>query len=650
MDTGQINEKKEGIVMLYKLNSKNILINFIIFILLIIAPSVLHAESIADEKPDLEFERKSFSPDHDGFADYLVFRPGKKARRYKRIQNWKIEIKNSAGETIRTYSADRRFISERPSWSNFYLPDPVKSENLHLFSEIAWDGRDNKGEMVREGDYTVTGSISSGKWSGISQFSEYRIYLMLNTIDIKLTALKTRIATSRDSSELLPGENPTDIQIRQEIYNPEKYLFKGEILDSRNKVCYSESWKNNLPQVFKWNAFRNPEDKKYFREGIYTYRLSVKDSALNAASAEYNNITIAPKESRLEVICNKRYFGRGTLSCSLNPYPEDQKFLKNWRKSMQITEWKMEVFPEGGKKAVYSHTNKGDIPDSIEWDGRDNNYQILSDDTYFIRVTADTAYGVLVTPDKPVVLDKVSPDAIVYPGRREFSPDGYGSSQRIRFFMLSNDPSGIDSWKLRIYLKASGEKYTGRIPYRTFSGKGDLPESVTWYGESDDGIAAESFESYSADLTVTDRAGNATVSRTGNIRTGAVLRLISRESSELRMIIPAESLFSSSQELLPEADSIIKETARELKNYPAYKINIMAALRPDNKTDDRTSVVFTEQLAMQVYTGLKRYGVPVNRMNYEGIGFTDQLTPKNDPIQILRNTRIQLILTPVSGK
>jgi outer membrane protein OmpA-like peptidoglycan-associated protein len=633
-----------------KINLVNGFIRFIILSFLFSLPVILQAQGNETNIPDLVFERLSFSPNNNGYADRLLIRPGKISRRLKDLRNWKIEIKNAAGETVKSFSADKRLISERYSIRNFYFPDKNRPERLHIFKEISWDGKNERAEPMPAGEYRIIGWVQTGNRTNSLAFREYKVSIVLNPAEVNLKPLRTRISLHRDPALLLKGETPASVLIKQEISGTEDYTFKGEILDQNQKVRYSQEWKKNLPVLFQWKGMRSARDNDYMKTGIYTYRLSVADSALNFSEDSYRDITISEQQSNMEILCDKKFFspGRDRLRCKLSPYPDDQKFLKDWQRSMAITEWKFEILDDEDGEVVYSRTAKGAVPDFLEWDGRDNLFRPVSDHVYYIRITADTAYGFLKTPAKPVIADSAAPDTVLIAGRSEFKPDEFGNSQKIRFYLLGNDASGIGNWNLTIYLKTRNQRFSDRIPYRTFSGKGKLPKTVDWYGESDNGIQTESFEKYFAELTVTDNAGNTSVDQSNEVTSGPVLRLMANENRNLHMIIPGIGVFSEDKELLPEADRILAKTVKELKEYPFYNINVMVTESPDKKTDHRTSILFTEHKALQVYEQLKRRGIPANRLKYEGLGFTEPLNHQTDPVQIFRNSRVQIVLTPIS--
>ncbi|MFP4384180.1 MAG: FlgD immunoglobulin-like domain containing protein [Spirochaetia bacterium] len=146
------------------------------------------------------------------------------------------------------------------------------------------------------------------------------------------------------------------------------------------------------------------------------------------------------------------------------------------------------------------------VPESLRWDGNDDNGSLVPDGTYTYHVEAwDDNGNTGRTESRSVVVDTLDPEVTVELPYTIFSPNGDGNKDTL---MVDQFGSSEDSWSAAVY-NAADEKVAGF----SWSGK---PEAFQWDGKNDEGILVPDGV-YRYVISSTDKAGNSVVNRTDNI-------------------------------------------------------------------------------------------------------------------------------------
>ncbi len=585
-----------------------------------------------DSRPDLHFSAGIFSPHHTGPNDRLIITPGKIVRRSGDLQDWVIEIKDASGSVVKTIRADKRKTAVSTSGGTPYAPESFRTAPLEIFDEIVWDGRSDRGELLPAGEYTVTGwYLKTGRRTPV-RLKEYNVRIINSMFVSSLIPERSRIVLELPSETSLQGDVPGTFLLRNQTADPWQYSYSASVLNDRGNLIKKYKWKE-YPPYLEWDGKSGDE---FAAPGVYSLVMTLTDAAGNSATVSYNDLAVVSRETLLGMQCDSLYFStRSAMQCSPAPFPEDFRFLRDWQKKLNIREWKAEIRSGSSGRTVRSFYGKDLIPERITWDGTDSGHRIMPDGIYSITFTAVTESGEIQTPARPVILDNTQPSVLFFS-----APDSYDADEYIKFRIKASDAGRIRSWSLRIFLLSPESSMEGRQLFRSFSGNGEPPFSVHWYGDTDNGIPAESGETYQAELTLTDEAGNQSTVLSDTIHTEVIFRLIRSDAADLRMILPSSGLFTENDELTPEGTESLKKVSETLKLYPAYRINIYSAMSSE-KENKKELLLRTEKRAFAVYTYLKNRGVPPARMKYQGSGATE---PADQTYQS-RNNRIQIDLT-----
>ncbi len=173
-----------------------------------------------------------------------------------------------------------------------------------------------------------------------------------------------------------------------------------------------------------------------------------------------------------------------------------------------ISAWEFTVVDPQGT-IVKRFSGKGAPPAALEWNGKDENNQLIRDGSYQYSLSVVTLAGSKVAmPSQEVICDRQAPSARVGVEPAIFSPEEGSAKPTAKFQLQADDANGLSSWLLRIKSPSA---------VKSFFGKGQPPAQVEWDGRTDAGDPAPNGE-YSFTLAVRDRAGNTTTTSPQPVR------------------------------------------------------------------------------------------------------------------------------------
>lgn len=173
-----------------------------------------------------------------------------------------------------------------------------------------------------------------------------------------------------------------------------------------------------------------------------------------------------------------------------------------------VTQWDFVISDALGRQ-IKEFSGKGAPPRALEWNGKDQNNQLIRDGSYQYVLSVITLAGSKVSmPPQELICDRQAPTAQVSVEPSIFSPEEGSAKPTARFSMQSEDASALNSWLLRIKSPSA---------VKSFFGQGEPPASVVWDGRTDAGDPAPNGD-YSFTLAVRDRAGNTTTTSPQTVR------------------------------------------------------------------------------------------------------------------------------------
>ncbi len=254
-----------------------------------------------------------------------------------------------------------------------------------------------------------------------------------------------------------------------------------------------------IPPVLRWDGRK--DDGSVVPDGKYRYFVEAWDDNGNSRKSEGRIVYVDNTAPQIELQIPDSY------ELIFSPNGDGSKdTLRIVQSGSSEDRWVAGVFDRDGRK-LRSFAWIDDAPTSFEWDGKDDEGLLVSDDVYVYRIESTDRCGnrtrasiyniVLNTRTTPIRLKIDKPD---------FSPNGDGIRDSVLFETEAAARSDIIEWSIDV-LDSAGNRV------KTYSGSDKLPPSVTFDGR--DGRGAVLPEgSYTANLEILYFNGNNPSSQT----------------------------------------------------------------------------------------------------------------------------------------
>ncbi len=164
-------------------------------------------------------------------------------------------------------------------------------------------------------------------------------------------------------------------------------------------------------------------------------------------------------------------------------------------------------------KRIFSKKQEVEIPERIEWDGEDSKGNVVPDGTYYYMLSAwDENNNKSITEKKMLVVDTLVPLVEIKPLSEDllFSPNDDGVKDTFTVNIKSKNIEKEDIAVIRI-IRSKDKNIVFEKKY-----VGGLPEKFVWDGKDKNGSVVEE-GIYSIEVSVSDKAGNASSSRIDGI-------------------------------------------------------------------------------------------------------------------------------------
>ncbi|HOJ63442.1 MAG TPA: FlgD immunoglobulin-like domain containing protein [Spirochaetota bacterium] len=550
--------------------------------------------------PDITYTQKDYyiSPNFDGVQDELVIDLDIRDDRY--VMYWKLEIYDQDGKIVRTIESKEER-KETLKFKDFVKRYFAPKSGILIPKQVVWDGKDNSGNVVKDGKYTFKffamddnkNINKDGSREGVivvktdkpqidSKF-EYTIFSPNNdgnkdTLIIDIDIIKQKIETVEiDLSNIYDFEtyeikkpectilikelnsikNKTDLT--SDLTN-KKQIWYVDILDSNDNVVKRYSYTEKGKQKIEWDG--KDEKGNQMPDGVYKVKLHSTDLAGNYWENIITNIIINTEPTPIEAIVLNRYF-----SPNNDNVLDKVKFKFNIPNKNGIEKWNLDIIDEKNN-IITTYKGEGLPPENIEWDGKeDKSNKIAKEGVYKAKLTVQYINGnrpIALTPD--FILDITPPNANIKFSYDIFSPDGDGEKDEMT---ISQNTSNEEEWIGTIY-DQQGNKV------KSFIWKGEPPKQFNWDGRDNSNKLLKD-GTYIYQLTSTDRAGNKFESQKYNVK-------IFTENTPVFITASLES-FSPNNDKIKDSQ-IFQIRANIAKDNPVVEWNI-------NIYDDKDSLVYS---------------------------------------------------------
>ena len=588
---------------------------------------------IADKKPpviDADYpETMHFSPNHDGSIDYLEFPVSITDDHY--VVSWKMDIKDSEDNVIRTIeNKEPRFTSF--SFKDFFKRLTSPKKHIDIPSTLVWDGIKSSGEAAGDGKYffVLTATDDSGNTSeSVVYETVLRNTPPTITIDELTSAMK--IFNPKGVNE----KNTVTIVPR----GSDEEAWESGIWNAADEKIRAFDKESGRPAARVWDG--KDDAGQVAPDGIYSYRISVKDRAGNSASASMSNIILDAREAGA--------FLTSSVSAIAPKNAQQNLVVFSVRLLLQdgVDNWKLELIDETGS-VQRAFSGGSSVPATMNWNGytADN---AVKEGLYTPTLTvAYTKGDVVKTQSTTVRVDISGPELSLTRTPDYFSPDNDGEEDELLINLVAKDASPIASWTLEI--KEPEPPYP---VFRRIEGRGSPAGRMTWDGKSDKGELVQSATDYPYTFRAADVLGNSS-SIDGKI---GVDVLVIRDGDRLKIMIPSiqfrpnfADFVGLPGETVDNNNRIIRRIAQILNKFREYKViveghaNPVSPPGPERDRQEASLKQISEARAKAVVDSLVGFGVARSRLTAVGVGGLRPVVKFEDNANWWKNRRVEFYL------
>lgn len=360
--------------------------------------------------------------------------------------------------------------SDEDIW-NLIIRDSTRNEKVvrqyqqSLPSTLEWDGRDDQGRIVPDGDYEV------------QVFAVDKAGNSFSTVSKKVTVDTTKpvVELIQDREAFSPNKDGSadTVVLRPRISSGKGMIsWKFMITNEENSSVSMRSEGigfETMPAIFIFDG--KDASGKLLPEGMYRAELSV--SYINGFEA-----VVAGKPILLDVT-----YPSAEVSISrkvFNPRGSGEQTTVTIRQSSTEEDlWRASIRDVQGN-SVRNWDVSGKLADII-WDGKGNSGLPVPDGTYTYHVEArDKADNAFELKPIEISIDTLQKEAHLRPSMQAFSPNNDGVRDVLVF-----TPEAVVSERSSGWMIWISPQYQKDARIKTWKGTGALPAALEWNGTSD---------------------------------------------------------------------------------------------------------------------------------------------------------------------
>lgn len=401
----------------------------------------------------------AFSPNFDGSQDTLPLKLA--IRDNTRVEGWEVEVLDASGKRVQTFK------SIPPLEVRTLTPEKVlkrlfsAKQQVEIPQQVVWDGQDESGKRVSDGEYSyVLRTWDENRNTNVTTAGR----ILLDTVipSVKATNNYVIFSPNNDGAreELTLSLSPENLKAGD--------VFSAVILDSASNQVRTYRFDSAVPASIAWDGKDNAG--KPVAEGVYTFASETSDAAGNRTVQRISDIELTTNYQKLELASSAMAFSPGsqetTNSAQFNLKVSDTRGLNSWVLSVAA--------PDGREAKRFTGSNT--LPDSLVWDGRADNGQILPDGLYTYTLALEYESGNHPkTEPQTVKLDRTPPQVGITPQYLSFSPNGDGRQDTLSFAQTLSGEAG-DELEIVISDPVGNPVFYGKY------NSSEFPTNFTWNG------------------------------------------------------------------------------------------------------------------------------------------------------------------------
>jgi len=423
-------------------------------------------EFIVDVTPPdatIRGETRTFSPTGDGHRDTMII-----YQEASTAKEWVATVRNSDGEVVY-----RRSWIDRPPF------------------RYQWDGRGDDGTLLPDDEYTyqISGEDRAGNRGDSNEIS-----FRLDTTDtpvlltVQHEAFSPNGTGDRDTIALIPRLEVTEGILEHSL----------RILDDDGEAVRTFAGGSRVPDRFVWDGY--DRHGRRAAEGEYQAELEVHYDTDVVEQAQSSSFLLDVTPPEISVSANNHIF---------SPDGSDGRQSISFRQeSSEEQLWEGRIIRIEDDRVVRSFRWEEGRAESFDWDGRDDEGNVVSDGAYRYEVRAEDSAGNQGSDRTDELTVDTRPTRVfVTADKTGFAPTGNDIRDEVTFRLLTHLTEGIEHWEFRI------RSQTGEV-VRTFEGSEIAGEhEIVWDGTTDDGEPARD-GTYRANYRVRYKKGNEPTART----------------------------------------------------------------------------------------------------------------------------------------
>ncbi|MDR0758740.1 MAG: gliding motility-associated C-terminal domain-containing protein [Treponema sp.] len=430
-------------------------------------------------------ETRWISPNNDGRSDQMEIPVSITDQRY--VTGWTLEIRNEAGEAVRTYR-NKELRPETQGVRNIFARLTAVKSGVEIPEVLRWDGIFDSGELAPDGRYFF--SLSAVDDNGNSgKTGDYEVV-------VDNTPPEVEIAATTENERIFSPDgdgNKDSIEISQS--GSREDLWDAGIYNALGDRVKTFKLTNTGPEPVIWDG--TDDAGIIVPDGVYEYRISAADKAENTGSASLNSIVINTIQPTVSLQIADAYFspnGDGIKDALiLNPgIPVKES----------IAGWELLIWDDQANSRRTISGSAGAPPARLDFDGKGDSGILLPEGAYQGKLSVKYRNGYIAEAFSPsFILDITPPRAAIRAEYSAFSPNN-DENQDEMIFRQEGSVETVWTGEVRRAAEPDSEQ-----PVRTFRMTGAPAPRIIWDGHNDSGALAPDGE-YAYRLSATDMAGN----------------------------------------------------------------------------------------------------------------------------------------------
>lgn len=342
--------------------------------LLMIASATLLQARGNKEAPDVQTSEghSILSPNGDGIQDEITIRFSLKLF-LKSDQGYlpelRMEILSDEGLAVR-----EELFTEESDISRFRAAFR-KWQDFELSREVNWDGMDNEGKPVPDGEYSARFTVTDSA-GNTTDFIADRFRVDSTPPAVELNYLRDRILSPN-------GDEKKDLLVIRQQGSKET-LWRAEIRDNREFPVRHQNYENSEPAHFTWDG--RDDLGELLPDGFYSYHIFCTDEGGNRTEEVIRGI-------ELNTVATEISGSLDSTSLFIEGKPNQITATLDVTTLSGLEEWHYSLRRSDTLNYLFITGSSAEIPQTIIIDGRDLSGDVAEEGFYDLIVSAKYRNG-----------------------------------------------------------------------------------------------------------------------------------------------------------------------------------------------------------------------------------------------------------------